>query len=293
MGRGSVIALFVLVGCGAEGPGEVGGGDGGGAAVPEEWRALECEEPAESDLPPCMRSEPHEVVLTSVDDYEQLRLDYALPGEYVEFDADGEVDTFQLPYQPLDTNRDDAIGPEDLNIYVKDRPLLAEIDGEVREIDADPLRITDGEIQQFSDEPPYTVQTTIPYELVLSVDPMTGAVTFLTPPQSGSRVSIGASATLLDEYEGVACSMDDYDFSQILIGHTATGSGCLVDVQWELYYDEENNRLVQCAHREFEMTESGACPDIAVGYTQWCAVDPPDGDYTVAFADAENGCVPD
>ena len=253
----------------------------------QDWEPLLLEELTKEAIPPCLSFGAIQAVITSDDDYDSLRTRYAPQGEYVDFEADGVQTTFELPYQPLDADFDGRIGPREIIIYVKNKPLHVNINAELFLVYSNPIQVGADSLPLFSITPPYTFERKVHYTQVFTVDSLTGAITFGTPPQQGSRVSISGCRTLYDTYDGRECSMQYWDFaSRIVIGKTVYGNGCLLGFEKELFLDRDKRQLIYMWQR-IELL-STTCPEIAIEYTSWIAVDrPPDG-YEVVFVERKS-----
>ncbi len=251
----------------------------------EEWEPVLFEELSDDERPPCLYywGSGMEIVITSDDDYETIRRIYAPQGQYVDFEANGIQRSFKLQYQPLDTNNDGVIRPNDLIIYVKNKPLYANVNGELISVSANPIRMAGDSIMIFRTSPPYTVERMIYYKEVFTVDQVTGEVTFNMPPQKGSKVSLCATRRLYDTYHDRECSMQYFDFtSRIIIGKAISGNGCLKGFEKELFMDNVERRLIYL-WRRIEDDTQGGCPEILLHYDSWITVDRSPDDYEVVF----------
>ena len=271
--------LAVLIACGVSACSFFGDGP---AETREPWAFEEL--PRES-FPPCLSHADVEIVIDDEEDYERVRRRYAPQGEYVKFPADGVEKTFQLPYQPLDTDHDGEIGPRDVIIYVRDGVLVSSGGEEVASVS--PIHVEGDSVLIFRSSPPYTVERKIHYAELFTVDPENGAVTFANPPPQGSTVSLSAPNKLYASYAGRACSVNYLDLADhVAIGKSISGNGCLQGLEFDLYLDRVDRKLIY-RWRRLEDTETGVCTDNYVQIVKWIvAPQPPDG-YEVAFVEDE------
>ena len=131
--------------------------------------------------PPCITGSPDGMVIRSEQDYQDLRKKHAQQGPYVSFEGDGVQKSFTFPYAVVDANDDGKLSEEDFIVLVGVSP-------------------TD---QEFT------------------IDPKTGTIIFIVPPEQGQKITIGAAKGLLDEdinpigwqKTGKKCSLADVDFS--------------------------------------------------------------------------------
>jgi hypothetical protein len=255
----------------------------------QDWEPLLFEELSKVTIPPCLYFPGRSIqaVITNNDDYEIIRRKHAPPGEYVDFEADGVQRTFEFPYQPQDVCYDGKIDPYDIIIYVMNKLLYANIDGELFLVHSNPIRVRCDTLPVFLISPPYTFERKVHYTQVFTVDSLSGAITFGTPPQQGSKVSICAMSKLYDTYDGRECSMQYLDFaSRIIIGKSITGNGCLLGFRKELFLDRDKRQLIYL-WRRIELL-STACPEVFNQYTSWIAVDRPPEGYEVVFVEQKS-----
>jgi hypothetical protein len=254
----------------------------------QNWAPLSFEELSKETIPPCLYFPGRSIqaVVANNEDYEIIRREHPPQGEYVDFEADGVQRTFEFPYQPLDVCHDGKIDPYDIVIYVMYKLLYANLDGKLFLVYSNPIRVRCDSLPVFSISPPYPFERNVHYTQVFTVDSLSGAVTFGTPPQQGSKVSICAMK-LYDVYDGRECSMEYWDFaSRIIIGKSITGNGCLLGFRKELYLDRDKRQLIYVSRRiELRMP---ACPEIFKQYTSWIAVDRPPEGYEVVFVEQKS-----
>lgn len=250
-----------------------------------EWEPVAFEEISSSERPPCIYywGGDRQIVVTSVGNYENIRRQYAPQGNYVDFYPNGAQQNFRLPYQPLGSGPGGSILPHDLIIYVKDKPLYANINGELIVVSSNPIRMEGDSIMIFLTTPPYTVGRMVHYQDVFTVDQVTGEVTFNIAPQAGSKIWMCATNRLYETWHDRECSMDYFNFdSLIMLGKVVTGDGCLRGFEKELYLDHAEQRLIY-QWRRIEDNPSGGCPSIAIELDSWITVEKPPAGYNIVF----------
>jgi hypothetical protein len=251
----------------------------------EDWEPLPFQTLSSDSLPPCLfySGADIEIALLNDENYESIRRSFAPQGQYVDFEADGVQRSFRFPYSPLDTNNDNIIGPNELIIYVKRKPLYANIQGATIMVSANPIRVDGDSILIFATTPPYTVNKKIYYKEVFDVDSTTGEITFNTAPQQGSLVSICSMKRLYDSYRNRVCSMQYFDFtSRIILGKSITGSGCLKGLKRELFLDRSRKRIIYF-WRKIEDDPSNGCPAVLVQFNDWITAQKQPDDYKIVF----------
>ena len=223
-------------------------------------------------IPPCLVGI-NEIVIRNQSDYDSPRRKHAPQGEYENFKGDGKQKSFKLSYQPLDSDSDGKIGPNDLVIYVKNKPIIININNEKIEVSSNPFRIKNDSILIFADEHPYTVKYKIHYTEIFKVNSENGEITFISPPLSGSDIWICGVKKLYDTYDNRVCTLDDFDLTdKIIVGNTVGGNGCFMGFDIELLFDTITRDLLYKAHIKIEYTDYG-CPEIFMSYTKWILVE--------------------
>jgi hypothetical protein len=223
-------------------------------------------------IPPCLRGI-NEIVIKTHSDYDSLRRKHAPQGEYENFKGDGKQKSFKLSYQPLGSDSDGKIGPNDLVIYVKNIPIIININNEEIEVSSNPFRIKNDSILIFADEHPYTVKFKIHYTKIFSVNSENGEITFVSPPLSGSDIWICGVRKLYDIYGNRVCTLDDFDLTdKIIIGNSIGGNGCLMGFDIELLFDTITRDLLYKTIIKIQYTDYG-CPEIFMSYTKWILVE--------------------
>jgi hypothetical protein len=233
-------------------------------------------------IPPCLVGI-NEIVIKNHEDYNTIKISHAPPGEYEDFYGNGQRLSFKLSYQPLDSDFDGKIGPNDLVIYVKDQPIISNIDGNEIIVSSNPFRIVDDSILIFSDESPYTVIYKIHYTSVFQVNEINGEVTFNNAPLAGSHISICAVMKLYEVYNNRSCTFDDFNLTdKIIIGNSVYGNGCFMGFDIELYLDTVKRDLIYKAKIKIADTDYG-CPEIFISDTKWILIENIQEDYNVKF----------
>ena len=249
-----------------------------------EWEPMASEEISSSDRPPCISDliSTAQFVVTSVDDYESIRRQFAPEGNQVNFHSDGVQRSFRLPYQPIGYGPDGIILPRDILIWVHDVPLYVSVNGELIVVTSVPIYIDGDSILIFRTKPPYTVERRVHYQDVLSVDSVTGEVTFNIAPQAGGRISLRASR-FFETYDGQECSMIYFDFdSRIMIGKLVTGNSCLKGLEKDLYLDHAGQQLIYL-WRKIEDDPGSVCKDLIIRLESWITVEKPPAGYDIVF----------
>jgi len=223
-------------------------------------------------IPPCLVGI-NEIVIRNQSDYDSLRRKHAPQGEYENFKGDGKQKSFKLSYQPLDSDSDGKIGPNDLVIYVKNKPIIININNEKIEVSSNPFRIKNDSILIFADEHPYTVKYKIHYTEIFKVNSENGEITFISPPLSGSDIWICGVKKLYDTYDNRVCTLDDFDLTdKIIVGNTVGGNGCFMGFDIELLFDTMSRDLQYKVIIKIEYTDYG-CPEIYISNTKWILVE--------------------
>ncbi|MAO63566.1 MAG: hypothetical protein CL666_01055 [Balneola sp.] len=238
----------------------------------------------EESFPPCLSHGGigFQMAISSNSDYEKLRRDYAPQGEYEYFVAGDNPEPYQLSYQPLDTNGDHEIGPEDIVIYARARPFRITYQGELYRVNSIPFYIYDDSLSIYYEDDPYTTAGKIHYENVLSIHPSTGAVEFKKPLSVNTRVSMSANK-LYSSYDGRTCSMENFDFSRgTIIGKKVTGNGCLNGFDKQISIESQNKQIIYSWWKDEDHTSNG-CPSIALSYESWVQIIPPPPGFDIVF----------
>jgi hypothetical protein len=232
-------------------------------------------------IPPCLNFPECEIVIKSNEDYELFRREYAPQGVYEYFNGNCSTKEFSLSYQPLDTDGDSQLDPNDIIIYYKG-DLKIEYENVEYKVSSYPFHVDlEENIIIYNTESPYTEIARIPSNLIYTVNPESGQVTFNQPPKMGVEISMSASR-LFDEYNGISCSMDNFDFeNKILIGKRIGGNGCLNGFDIELYLDSDNRRVIY--DYTIDKDKSNICPEIYLTFTKWIVVENVDKSYRVKF----------
>lgn len=233
-------------------------------------------------IPPCLSYPECEIVIKSQEDYETVRRLYAPQGEYEYFNGDGSTTDFSLSYQPLDTDNDSKIDPNDIIIYYKG-DIMIEFESIEYNVSSYPFHVDlDENIIIYNTESPYTEIARIPSNLIYTINPENGQVTFNQPPKIGVEISMSASSRLYDFYDGLSCSMDNFDFeNKILIGKRIGGNGCLNGFDIELYKDYDNQRIIY--NYTIDKDKSNSCPEIYLTFTKWILIEDVDKSYRIEF----------
>jgi hypothetical protein len=235
-------------------------------------------------IPPCLEigGDQATVVIGSVTDYDSVKIRYAPQGPYEDFLADGSQTIFKLSYQPLDADEDGRIGQEDLGIYLTGQPIFVQYFSKTIKVNSDPFYIIGDSILIFNDITG-NVDGKIPYRLVLSVDSISGEVSFVSPPPTGDKLSICASQKLYPTYQGRDCSMNNFDFSRYsIIGLRITGNGCLEGFD-KLVLKDASSRQIIYSYRRRIRQQAGGCNENLSVFKSWIEIPRiPDG-YSVIF----------
>ena len=236
----------------------------------------------DTSFPPCLSYPEGEYVIRNIADYELLKENHAFQGDYEYFIGDGLNKEFKLSYQILDSNNDLKIGPNDLSIYYNGEITL-EYENQLFTISSYPFRVDEEEnIIVFDTEYPYTKIGKIPHNLIYTVNPEDGTVTFQLPPVENTEIKVSANKRLYEEYQGIACSLDEFDFAdRLLIGKRIGGNGCLQGFDFEVYVDQANKTIVY--DYTINEVEEEACPEIYLSYTKWIIVENIDKTFEVKF----------
>lgn len=233
-------------------------------------------------IPPCLVGI-NEIVIKNQSDYDTIKRTHAPQGDYENFQGDGQQARFKLSYQPLDSDFDGKIGPSDLAIYVKDKPIVVNISGNEINVSSNPFHIRNDSILIFSEEYPYTVVNKIHYTEVFNVNSDDGEIIFNTPPPFGSDIWICGLKKLYDTYDNRQCSLDDFDLeNKIIIGNSAGGDGCFIGFDIELLVDTLDKELIYLATINIKETDMG-CPEIFWSETKWILIENIQEDYKVNF----------
>lgn len=233
-------------------------------------------------IPPCLIGI-KEIVIKNQTDYNTIKKTHAPQGDYENFKGNGEQTKFKLSYQPIDSDSDGKIGPSDLAIYVKEKPILIDIEGNEVKVSSNPFHIRNDSILIFSEEYPYTVVNKIHYTKVFNVNGVTGEITFNNPPAIGSDIWICGVKKLYDVYNDRPCNLDYFDLdNKLIIGNTAGGDGCFLGFDVELLIDTKQKEILYKAIQNFKITDEG-CPEIFWTETKWILVENVTDDYIVKF----------
>ena len=178
---------------------------------------------------PCLWYYEWELVIKDIYDYDSILGIYGHPAYLEDFVGDGITKSFLTKSKLRDINSDDKISISDLLIYY-DGEINVSYNKRKYRVNSYPFHFDEDEnILIYTKEYPRKIIARIPSNLVLTVAPENGLITFNTPPQKGTKIRL-TSSEIYDSprCDECICSMDDFDFSnKILVGKKIDGNGCL------------------------------------------------------------------